>query len=175
MLNKAGLMRYWSVLPLPRCVDQVSGNCSGCGCCAVVLGRAGVCRLSADARRPEISGGFHHFLHRSQLHSTAFFILSSAFPLTTNTTHYHSSWSRNRTSSSCQASPECSYPACQKILRSPRSTTRCIRKRPKKGVPEKVSWSFLVIPLVDMVLYRALRLHPDKGGDPELFKEVTHA
>lgn len=22
---------------------------------------------------------------------------------------------------------------------------------------------------------RALRLHPDKGGDPELFKEVTHA
>lgn len=24
-------------------------------------------------------------------------------------------------------------------------------------------------------LRRALRLHPDKGGDPELFKEVTHA
>jgi len=24
-------------------------------------------------------------------------------------------------------------------------------------------------------LSRALRLHPDKGGDPELFKEVTHA
>lgn len=24
-------------------------------------------------------------------------------------------------------------------------------------------------------IYRALRLHPDKGGDPELFKEVTHA
>ena len=24
-------------------------------------------------------------------------------------------------------------------------------------------------------LCRALRLHPDKGGDPELFKEVTHA
>ena len=23
--------------------------------------------------------------------------------------------------------------------------------------------------------HRALRLHPDKGGDPELFKEVTHA
>ena len=23
--------------------------------------------------------------------------------------------------------------------------------------------------------FRALRLHPDKGGDPELFKEVTHA
>lgn len=22
---------------------------------------------------------------------------------------------------------------------------------------------------------RALKLHPDKGGDPELFKEVTHA
>jgi hypothetical protein len=28
---------------------------------------------------------------------------------------------------------------------------------------------------VDSALYRALRLHPDKGGDPELFKEVTHA
>lgn len=24
-------------------------------------------------------------------------------------------------------------------------------------------------------MFRALRLHPDKGGDPELFKEVTHA
>ena len=23
--------------------------------------------------------------------------------------------------------------------------------------------------------FRALRLHPDKGGDPDLFKEVTHA
>ena len=26
-----------------------------------------------------------------------------------------------------------------------------------------------------MWYFRALRLHPDKGGDPELFKEVTHA
>jgi len=26
-----------------------------------------------------------------------------------------------------------------------------------------------------VVSFRALRLHPDKGGDPELFKEVTHA
>ena len=101
--------------------------------------------------------------------------LSSPFPLTTNTTHYHSSWSRKRTSFPRQASPECSYLACQKILRSPRSTTRCIRKRPQKGVPEKVNQSFLVITVVDSNLYRALRLHPDKGGDPELFKEVTHA
>jgi hypothetical protein len=29
--------------------------------------------------------------------------------------------------------------------------------------------------VVDRAFYRALRLHPDKGGDPELFKEVTHA
>ena len=63
----------------------------------------------------------------------------------------------------------------QKILRSPRSTTRRIRKRPQKGVPEKVTLSVLAIAIVDSTLYRALRLHPDKGGDPELFKEVTHA
>jgi len=26
-----------------------------------------------------------------------------------------------------------------------------------------------------LISYRALRLHPDKGGDHELFKEVSHA
>jgi curved DNA-binding protein CbpA len=29
--------------------------------------------------------------------------------------------------------------------------------------------------VTDERVCRALRLHPDKGGDPELFKEVTHA
>lgn len=29
--------------------------------------------------------------------------------------------------------------------------------------------------MANSALHRALRLHPDKGGDPELFKEVTHA
>jgi hypothetical protein len=32
---------------------------------------------------------------------------------------------------------------------------------------------FLFVPQLEK--FRALRLHPDKGGDPELFKEVTHA
>jgi hypothetical protein len=63
----------------------------------------------------------------------------------------------------------------QKILRSPRSTTRCFRKRLKEGVSEKVNQSLCVVTIVDSDVHRALRLHPDKGGDPELFKEVTHA
>ena len=34
---------------------------------------------------------------------------------------------------------------------------------------------FLSHPPLTCLPLRALRLHPDKGGDPELFKEVTHA
>ena len=49
------------------------------GCCtecsAVVfsnlaLSGRGLFVCQQEAKAPEISGGFHHFLHRSQLHST---------------------------------------------------------------------------------------------------------
>ncbi|KAI0317747.1 DnaJ domain-containing protein [Amylostereum chailletii] len=39
------------------------------------------------------------------------------------------------------------------------------------GVPEDASEA----DLKKAYRQKALRLHPDKGGDPELFKEVTHA
>ena len=29
--------------------------------------------------------------------------------------------------------------------------------------------------LTNMLLRRALKHHPDKGGDPDKFKEITHA
>jgi hypothetical protein len=41
----------------------------------------------------------------------------------------------------------------------------------KKYAYQRLQLDCLVLTNVD----RALRLHPDKGGDPELFKEVTHA
>lgn len=45
----------------------------------------------------------------------------------------------------------------------------------KKAYRKKcVRFSFFAFESLSYI-FRALRLHPDKGGDPELFKEVTHA
>lgn len=66
----------------------------------------------------------------------------------------------------------------QKILRPPRGFTQCIRIRSEEGLSQKVGARSLSFPWTlpfKISLRRALRLHPDKGGDPELFKEVTHA
>jgi hypothetical protein len=103
-----------------------------------------------------------------------FFIAFLTFPLTTSITPHHHHGQRNVRPLSPAACTTLIF-GPQKILRSPRSTTRRLGKRPQEGVPEKVNWSLCVLGIVDRAFYRALRLHPDKGGDPELFKEVTHA
>lgn len=46
----------------------------------------------------------------------------------------------------------------------------------KKAYRKKCAHLHSVLTFVaNFLSNRALRLHPDKGGDPELFKEVTHA
>ena len=45
----------------------------------------------------------------------------------------------------------------------------------KKAYRKKSVYFFPLSPSLSSPFLRALRLHPDKGGDPELFKEVTHA
>jgi hypothetical protein len=65
----------------------------------------------------------------------------------------------------------------QEILRPPRGPSKRIRGRSQEGLSQKVL-PFSLNPLRfthPFFFSRALRLHPDKGGDPELFKEVTHA
>lgn len=51
----------------------------------------------------------------------------------------------------------------QARLTSKKPTARSMYQLPFKSHPGQTLY------------HRALRLHPDKGGDPELFKEVTHA
>ena len=57
-------------------------------------------------------------------------------------------------------------------LRSLQMHQRLISRRPiaksQRILRESSVW-------LTLAFCRALRLHPDKGGDPELFKEVTHA
>ena len=64
----------------------------------------------------------------------------------------------------------------QQILRPLGGSTKCLRCRSQESLSKEVSLVSLFTlfrPLISLL--RALRLHPDKGGDPELFKEVTHA
>ena len=64
----------------------------------------------------------------------------------------------------------------QQILRSTRGLARCVRIRPEKSIQKKLGCHALLRAIGNAhCAIRALRLHPDKGGDPELFKEVTHA
>lgn len=43
------------------------------------------------------------------------------------------------------------------------------------GLSQKVVLFYCIMAFSAYSFFRALRLHPDKGGDPDLFKEVTHA